>query len=141
MNKHPISKTFAARILILTDVNKPLPSILIIEPDRRTLELYERALAQDFQVFGAIDEKQALFILGQKKLDAVVLEPAGLGGRGWSLLTSIKSISNLQGIPVILCTILDQRQRGIEMGAAVYLTKPVLPTALQQVLHKILSIT
>jgi CheY-like chemotaxis protein len=44
---------------------------------------------------------------------------------GWAVLAALKSDPNLRSIPVILQTILEDRNLGFSMGAAEYLTKPV----------------
>jgi CheY-like chemotaxis protein len=44
---------------------------------------------------------------------------------GWSVLTALRQDSELAEIPVIMVTILDEQRRGVALGAAGYLTKPV----------------
>ena len=120
-------------------MNEFRPTILVIEPDRPTFELYNRSLGREFQVIHAASEQQASVFLGQDAIEGVILEPAGLGEKGWALLAAIKSRSASRRLPVILCSSLDERQRGLEMGAAVYLLKPVLPTVLLQTLHRVIK--
>jgi len=119
------------------EMTKTVPTILIVESDSPTLQLYQRALSLDYEVLACSDETQALKMLETRELQAVVLEPAIYGGRGWSLLASLKAAPQTQFVPVILCTILDERKRGLEMGAAACLVKPVLPTTLLQTLRKV----
>jgi ABC-type transport system involved in cytochrome bd biosynthesis fused ATPase/permease subunit len=47
-------------------------------------------------------------------------------GKVGPLLAAIKSLPGSSPIPVVLCSTLDERKRGMEMGAAAYLVKPVL---------------
>ena len=44
---------------------------------------------------------------------------------GWSVLRALKADPLTQGIPVIMASILDERNRGFSLGAADYLSKPV----------------
>jgi CheY-like chemotaxis protein len=44
---------------------------------------------------------------------------------GWSVLAALRQDSELSEIPVIMVTILDQKRRGVALGAAGYLTKPI----------------
>jgi DNA-binding response OmpR family regulator len=118
-------------------MTQALPTILVIEKDKPTRELYERALGQQYQVVCASNEQQAMTFLGSGTIKAVILEPAGFGERGWELLVTIKNISSGQHLPVLLCSSWDERQRGLEMGASVYFTKPVLPGALLRALDKL----
>ena len=55
-----------------------------------------------------------------------------------ALLAAIKSLPRGSPIPVVLCSTLDERKRGMEMGAAAYLVKPVLPTTLLKTLRQVI---
>jgi putative two-component system response regulator len=118
-------------------MNPEQPTVLIIEKDKSTRELYERALCEEYNILCASNEKEAMKMLGLGTIKAVVLEPAGFGEKGWELLKNIKNISSGRHLPIILCSSWDERQRGLEMGASVYFTKPVLPTTLLQSLKKL----
>src|SRR5436189_3796740 len=100
------------------------PSVLIVEDDPPTLELYRRELSRTYHVLACSEERQALELLRTQAVCALVLEPAVLGGRGWDLLTAIKNSPQAHAVPVILCSTLDRRRRGMEMGAAACLVKP-----------------
>lgn len=110
------------------------PAILIVDDDISILELYERTLTHDYQVFTCSKQREALEILSTHHPQLVVLEPAIQGYRGWELL---KEIKDAYEIPVIVCSILDDRKRGLGAGAMAYLVKPVLPVTLLQVLKRV----
>ena len=112
--------------------------ILIIECDPPTLELYLRELSRDYQILACSETQQALSLLQAHSVAAVVLEPSTPDGQGWSLLAAIKSLPGSSPIPVVLCSTLDERKRGLEMGAAAYLVKPVLPTTLLKTLRQVM---
>ena len=112
-------------------------AILIVERDRPTLELYQRELSRDFRIFTCGEAHQALDVLRAHRISAVVLEPSTPNEEGWSLLAAIKSLPSPAPIPVVLCSTLDERKRGIEMGATAYLIKPVLPSTLLATLHQV----
>jgi len=44
---------------------------------------------------------------------------------GWSVLAALRQDADLAEIPVIMITILDEHRRGVALGAAGYLTKPI----------------
>src|SRR5206468_893225 len=44
---------------------------------------------------------------------------------GWSVLAALRQDPELGDIPVIMITIVDEHRRGIALGAAGYLTKPI----------------
>ena len=116
-------------------VNKQ--AILIVECDLPTLELYRRELSRDYQIFTCSEAQQALALLQTNRISAVVLEPSAPDDQGWSLLAAIKNLPGHTPIPVVLCSTLDERKRGMEMGAAAYLIKPVLPTTLREKLRQV----
>jgi DNA-binding response OmpR family regulator len=112
-------------------------AILIVECDLPTLELYQRELSRDYQILTCSEAQQALALLHTHRISAVVLEPSAPDDQGWSLLAAIKRLPGHSPIPVVLCSTLDERKRGMEMGAAAYLIKPVLPTTLRETLRQV----
>ena len=112
-------------------------AILIVECDLPTLELYRRELSRDYQILTCSETQKALTLLHTHPVSAVVLEPSAPDEQGWSLLAAIKSLPGHSPIPVVLCSTLDERKRGMEMGAAAYLIKPVLPTTLRDTLRQV----
>ena len=44
---------------------------------------------------------------------------------GWTVLAALKGEPELADIPVVIVTIVDEQRRGIALGAAGYLTKPI----------------
>lgn len=113
-----------------------LPTILIVDDDGPTLELYANALSQQYQVLTCSNQQDALDLLSTRSLQLIVLEPSIEGYQGWQLL---QELNRTHAIPVIICSVLDNRKHGLEAGAAAYLVKPVLPTTLSEVLKRILN--
>ncbi len=115
-------------------VSGDLPAILIIDDNNPTLELYAGALRQDYRVFTCSNQHDARAILAREAVQLVVLEPTAAGYQGWELL---KEILRAYAIPVIICSVLEDRRVGLEAGASAYLIKPVLPTTLAETLKGI----
>ncbi len=44
---------------------------------------------------------------------------------GWTVLAALKGDPDLAGIPVVLVTIVDEKQRGYALGVVEYMVKPV----------------
>ena len=112
------------------------PTVLMVESDLPTVELYVAALKPDYDVVACSDEAGVLDVLSTNDLDAVILEPAVGGGRGWAIFSAIRGAIREHSIPVIVCSTLDERKRGLEMGAAAFLVKPVLPGMLLETLRQ-----
>ena len=114
-------------------------AILIVEHDEPTRELYLRELSREFRVFACCDESTALDLLRSHDIDAVVLEPGAADGGGWDLLVNLKHTAGMRAVPVVLCSALDERKRGLELGASAYLVKPVLPATLLDALRHVVK--
>ena len=56
---------------------------------------------------------------------------------GWTVLRSLKEDRELCEIPVILATVLGDREMGLALGAAEHLTKPIDPADLIRVLSRV----
>jgi len=119
------------------EINSALLSVLIIENDALTAELYCRELRRYYQVMTCDNESAAFSYIQTNEPSAIVLEPVALGKTGWDFITRLKSLPNMKSVPVILCSTLDERRKGIELGAASFLLKPVLPSTLLQVLRQL----
>jgi DNA-binding response OmpR family regulator len=119
----------------------PTPSkILIIESDLAMLELYGRELSPHFDVLTCSKKSDMLSIIQAQRVSAVVLEPDAWSGQGWDLLDSLLALpADVYSFPVILCSVLDERKRGLEKGAAVFLVKPVLPSQLLKTLRQLIN--
>jgi DNA-binding response OmpR family regulator len=102
--------------------------------------LYRRELSRDFRVLACFRKSETLDAIDSQNPKAIILEPAALNEEGWDLLNAIVSLPD-KFLPVILCTILDERKRGMQEGAAAYLIKPVLPAVLLETLHKVIKKT
>ena len=113
--------------------------LLIVEKDEATRELYRRELSRTYNVITTEDAQQALEVLKTQEVAAVIIEPAASDDAGWVLISSIRDMKNRSPVQVILCSALDERRRGMRLGAAAYLVKPVLPMTLLDTLNYVLQ--
>lgn len=116
-----------------------MTTVLLVEPDDATRDLYRRQLSRSFVVLASSDFSEALQWLQEEEVHAVILEPAISDGSGWTLLHLLGTMQFQSPLPVILCSALDERRRGINLGAAAYLVKPVLPMTLVDTLNRVLQ--
>jgi DNA-binding response OmpR family regulator len=113
--------------------------VLIGEPDPATNVLYRRVLGATFTVIAASDEDTMLDVLRTTPIAALVLEPAIFVAAGWDGLATISHLCAARGIPLIVCSTLDERRRGTALGAAAYLVKPTLPATLLAILRQVIG--
>jgi CheY-like chemotaxis protein len=89
-------------------------------------ELVERHLERSgFAVVTANSGQEGLRLVRQLRPAAVTLDILMPDLDGWTVLAAIKGDPALSGTPVVLMSIVDQKNRGYALGAADYLVKPV----------------
>ncbi len=112
-------------------------TILVIDDDPTVLDLMTRMLTKDgFRVETAADGKAGLELARQLKPAVITLDVMMPGVDGWAVLTALKADAELAPIPVILVTIVDDKNLGFALGAADYFTKPIDWQRLSGVLRK-----
>jgi CheY-like chemotaxis protein len=100
--------------------------VVIIDDDRATLELLTAYLVgTGVQVVRARDGIEGLEEIRRRRPVAVVLDIRLPGMDGWAVLDELHSDETTRDVPVIIVSILDEKPRGLALGAASYLTKPV----------------
>jgi len=100
--------------------------VLAVDDDPDVLELVTRILERDgFQVAAALDGTQALELAERLQPCAILLDVVLPGMSGWEVLTRLKAHPTLHPIPVLMLSTIDDRTRGLSLGAHEYLVKPV----------------
>ena len=102
------------------------PLVLIVDDDATVRELVERHLERSgFAVVTASGGREGLRLVRERRPAAVTLDILMPDLDGWTVLAAIKGDPVLSGTPVVLMSIVDQKNRGYALGAADYLVKPV----------------
>jgi signal transduction histidine kinase/CheY-like chemotaxis protein len=95
--------------------------VLLIEDDRRAAELFQVYLeGAGYRVSVARDGTGGLELARALQPRVVVLDLLLPGIDGWDVLAQLKD-----DFPVVVVSMLDERVRGLQLGAAEYLVKPV----------------
>jgi CheY-like chemotaxis protein len=114
-------------------------TVLAIDDERAVHELLDRELgAEGYLVVHAAGGREGLQLARTLRPDAITLDLIMPELDGWTVLRELKADPELRGIPVILVTVLGDREMGYALGAADYLTKPVDMEALRHVLGRLL---
>jgi CheY-like chemotaxis protein len=109
-----------------------------VDDDPQIIRLYERYLEpQGYHVIGVTDPTKARERALQLKPFAITLDIMMPGMDGWSVLTELKADNETRNIPVIVCSILEQQERGFSLGAADYVLKPILGDSLLNSLNRL----
>lgn len=119
-------------------------TILVIDDDRVILELLDVSLSKaDFEVVSAQDGESGIIAFKDKKPDLVIADIAMPGIDGYQIVTQIREMdSEAARIPVIILTAHEQsvmREYAKELGADLYLTKPVTPRQLIEKVEELMK--
>jgi CheY-like chemotaxis protein len=102
------------------------PIVLVVDDDVTVRELVERHLERaGFAVVTARGGQEGLRLVRELRPAAVTLDIMMPDLDGWTVLAAIKGDPALASTPVVLMSIVDQKNRGYALGAADYLVKPV----------------
>jgi CheY-like chemotaxis protein len=102
------------------------PLILVIDDDATVRDLVVRHLERaGFAVVAARGGREGLRLVRELRPAAVTLDIMMPDIDGWTVLAAIKGDPELSGTPVVLMSIVDEKNRGYALGAADYLVKPV----------------
>jgi len=101
-------------------------TVLVIDDDPAARDLMGRILEKEgFGVLVAGSGEEGLSMARECAPTAITLDVMMPKMDGWSVLSVLKSDPELARIPVVMVTIVDDREMGYALGAADYLVKPV----------------
>ncbi len=116
--------------------------ILIVEDDRRILNLYQLALEKSFDIILAYNGKEAVEIVPFQQPDLILMDIMMPQMDGMEALSLLKGNSSTAMIPVILLTAKGQYEDvhgGYQVGADYYLIKPFTGNQLQSAIQQFLG--
>lgn len=115
--------------------------VLVIDDDPAVRELVTRTLIKEgYAVQSAGSGDEGLALARSIRPSVIILDVMMPQKDGWAVLREIKDDPQLQSIPVIMQTIIDNRNLGFAIGAQDYLIKPVSPEVLISSLHRVTAI-
>jgi CheY-like chemotaxis protein len=118
------------------------PLILVVDDDATVRDLVKRHLERaGFAVVAARGGQEGLRLVRELRPAAVTLDIMMPDLDGWTVLAAIKGDPALASTPVVLMSIVDQKNRGYALGAADYLIKPVDRRKLVETLRHICGAT
>ena len=101
-------------------------TVLIIDDDAGVGDLLKRMLEKEgFNGVIASSGEEGLRYARELKPFAITLDILMPGIDGWAVLTQLKADPELADIPVIIISIVEEKNLGYSLGASDYLTKPV----------------
>lgn len=115
-------------------------SILVIDDDPVARDLLERFLIkQGYAVSLAESGEEGLKSAEKLQPDVITLDVMMKGMDGWTVLSALKNNPLVEKIPVVMLTMVDDKNLGYALGATDYLTKPINRNLLTNVLKRLQS--
>jgi signal transduction histidine kinase/CheY-like chemotaxis protein len=112
--------------------------ILVIEDDPSAVRLLREYLEPvGYRLRVAPDGEQGLAMAVEQRPLAILLDVLVPRVDGWEVLRRLKADERVRDVPVVMVTIVDEREVGLALGAVDYLVKPVQRDALLTCLERI----
>jgi CheY-like chemotaxis protein len=131
-------RPFHARILLPTAGR---PTILVVDDNAGLVALFQRYLGgHDVYVVGATSGEQALLLARELQPRVITLDVMMPHEDGWEILQKLEGSPHTRHIPVIVCSVLNERELALAMGASDYLVKPISQMELLATLRRWLGV-
>jgi signal transduction histidine kinase/DNA-binding response OmpR family regulator len=116
------------------EVRKPL--VLVVDDEVPARELLASYLDSEYRTASAESGGEAMKKAQQLRPDAITLDVMMPGGSGFETLMALRKNPETANIPIIIVSIVDQKQVGFALGAADYLIKPIRKSVLLETIRK-----
>jgi CheY-like chemotaxis protein len=114
--------------------------LLVIDDNENMLALYARYLAMgNHEIDVAHSAAEAEAFLQKRTPDLIVLDVMMREVDGWEFLHRLRKQPHLDGVPVLVCSVLYEPELAAYLGAQACLKKPVIPEDLLQAVDRALQ--
>ncbi|HUC18680.1 MAG TPA: response regulator [Acetobacteraceae bacterium] len=101
-------------------------TVLVVDDDEAVHETVGTMLGREgYRVLHARSGPEAIATAREMRPDAITLDVMMPQMDGWAVLAALKADPELNGIPVVIVTILNDRAIAFSLGASGFLTKPI----------------
>jgi CheY-like chemotaxis protein/anti-sigma regulatory factor (Ser/Thr protein kinase) len=131
---HAVEEPTRASVTI--DSGRLTPLVLIVDDEVPARELLASYLEPEYRVAMAESGVEALKEAQRLRPDAITLDVMMPGSDGFETLVALRKNPATADIPVIILSIVDQKQVGFALGATDYLIKPVRKPMLLETIRR-----
>ncbi len=114
-------------------------TILVVDDNEDILQLFRRYLIP--HQFHVITAKSAgdvpLHMIRQLHLYAFIIDLMMPDRDGWDLLQQLRNNPDTQNIPVVICSVLKQKELALMLGATAFIEKPITEDVVVSVLESL----
>ncbi|RMF34025.1 MAG: hybrid sensor histidine kinase/response regulator, partial [Chloroflexi bacterium] len=115
-------------------------TILVADDEANIRRMLRQELSEaGYRVIEAADGAEALAQARQQQPDLIVLDVMMPGVSGFDVTSALKADERTQKIPIVILSIVEDRERGLRLGADAYLTKPVDTVRLLKVVETLIA--
>ena len=109
----------------------PICSLLLVDDNESFHHLFRRYLSgRPYALESAFDYQTGLDLAQRMRPDSIILDIMMPQRDGWEVLRALQQDESTREIPVIICSVLDQRAVARSLGVHAYIKKPVTKDAL-----------
>ena len=112
------------------------PLVLVVDDEGPARELLASYLDSEYRTVSAESGDEAVKKAQQLQPAAITLDVMMPGGSGFETLMALRKNPETASIPIIIVSIVDQKQVGFALGAADYLIKPIRKPVLLETIRK-----
>jgi putative two-component system response regulator len=119
------------------------PTLLLVDDEPTNLQVLKHTLQDNYRLLFARDGAKALELAAKEKIDLALLDVMMPGMTGFDVCQQLKANPATAMLPVIFITALSDtsdEQRGFEIGAVDYITKPFSPVIVKARVRNHLSL-
>lgn len=107
------------------------PTLLLVDDEPTNLQVLRHTLGDDYRLVFAKDGETALKLADKERPDLILLDVMMPRMSGYQVCTTLKQQEHTKYTPVIFVTALndaDDEEKGFNLGAVDYITKPFTPS-------------
>jgi CheY-like chemotaxis protein len=115
----------------------PSRRILVVDDNPDMRQLYRRYLRGSvYDVAEASSGDAALRLLDELRPSGIILDVMLPVRDGWDVLQALRGQRHARELPILVCTVLQQRELAMSLGATDFLAKPITQRALLEALAR-----
>jgi K+-sensing histidine kinase KdpD/CheY-like chemotaxis protein len=114
--------------------------ILSIDDDAQVISLYDRYLQNSgYHVIAETNPEKAVERAIELQPMAITLDIMMPNKDGWQVMRDLKQNDATRDIPILICSIMEEEEKGISLGASDYLVKPFVQDDLIRSINRLSS--